>query len=239
VAAPFGETRRLPGLAISILSDDGARVWRVRLREGVRFADGSTFNAATVLANARRWRASEAAAALLPEFLVDAPRPGLVRFILSAPDPAFDRRIASPQLGIVSPRGLRRATATGEVPARASGTGTGPFEIREREGERLLLARNTEWWGSDLGLGPGLDQLEFVSVPDPAERLALLRDGRVKVASGLRGSGLQRARRDPLLQVISGDLAGVAAERSVRGLSEAEGPAPMLNDLWLTEIAPG
>ena len=239
VGAPFDEARLVPGLAISVLPTEGGRVWRVRLREGVRFQDGGSFDTRAVLANARRWQESSIARRLLGDFLVDAPKPGLVRFILPAPDPGFAERLGSARLGILSPRALRRVAILGSLPARATSTGTGPFEIRERGGGRLLLARNTEWWGTDRRLGPAIDQIEFRIVPGAAaERVAMLSDGTAQVASGIGPAHGAEIRSDPLLTVIPG-AGGLAAERSVRGISAADGRAPLLNELWRTAIAPG
>ena len=97
--------------------------------------------------------------------LVDAPRPDLVRFILPAADPHFDRVLASPRLGIVSPRAITQAAGAPLDPGRFPESGTGPFELRERSADRLLLARNTDWWGTERDLGPGIDQLELLVVP--------------------------------------------------------------------------
>lgn len=238
VGAPFDAGRRVPGLAVSILPSEGGRVWRVRLREGVRFQDGGAFDAAAVLANARRWQESPAARALLGEFEVDNPRPGLVRFALAAADPGFPERLAAPRLGVLSPRALRRVAVAGSLPALAAGTGTGPFEVRERGEGRLLLARNTEWWGADRGLGPGVDQIEFRAVAGgSAERARLLATGAVQVASAIAPAVRVEIRDDPLLTVIPAP-GGLAAERSVRGIPPGA-RAPALNQLWRTTIAPG
>ena len=239
VGAPFDETRRVPGLAVSILPSEGGRVWRVRLREGVRFQNGASFDSDAVLANARRWQESSVARALLGDFLIDAPKPGLVRFILPAPDDGFVERLASPRFGILSPRALRRIATAGSLPPTVTGTGTGPFEVRERGGGRLLLARHTGWWGADRRLGPAIDQLEFRIVPaDSAERAAMLEDGRVQAASGIGPAQRADIRDNPLLTVIPG-AGGLAVERSVRGISAGAGPAPPLNEVWRTTIAPG
>lgn len=230
--------RQVSGLALSALSSSDGRVWRLRLRPGVSFGDGAPFNAAAVLANVRRWQSSMTGRALIADALADAPRPDLVRFILPVADRHFDRLLAAPQLGIVSPRALA-AAAGGELDEAAmADSGTGPFELRERSPERLLLARNTEWWGADRALGPGIDQLEFNVVGDPEERLAELRDGTVQVASGLAPELLARARRDPLLTVVEQrGPAGLAVERSIRGIASGD-PAPPLNGVWRTAIAP-
>jgi peptide/nickel transport system substrate-binding protein len=235
---PFDEARRIPGLALSGRPSADPTVWRLRLRPGVRFQDGARFNASAVLANADRWLATPVGRGLLGDLLVDAPRPDLVRFILPSPDPHFDRRLASPRLGIVSPEAIAQAGDGPLDPGRYPDSGTGPFELRERSADRLLLARNTEWWGAERGLGPGIDQLELLAVPDPAERLAMLRDGSARVAY-LEPSQLEAARRDPLLTAIpERGRDGLGIERSVRGIPPRQ-PAPPLNGAWITGIDAG
>jgi ABC-type transport system substrate-binding protein len=213
-------------------------VWRALLRPGVRFQDGTPFNASAVLANADRWLAAPAGRRLLGELLVDAPRPDLVRFILPAPDPGFDLRLASPRLGIVSPRAIAEAAGGPLDFSRLPESGTGPFELRERSADRLLLAQNTSWWGADRELGPGVDQVELRAVPDPEDRLALLLDGTVRVAE-LEPSQLDAVRADPLLAVQrQGEGGTLGIERSVRGIPPGA-PAPSLNAVWLTGIDAG
>jgi ABC-type transport system substrate-binding protein len=206
----------------------------------VSFQDGTQFDAAAVLANAVRWTAQPSLSGLPPGLLADSPRPGLVRFILPAPDPAFDRRLASSRLGIVSPRALTAAGAgSGLAPvdlATAADAGTGPFELRERDSDRLLLARNTEWWGAERGLGPGVDQLEFSVVADRGQRYDRLSSGDDQAAEALGRRLLAEARRDPLLTVVSLRGAGpLAVERSVRGIPE-DVPAPPLSGVWRTGL---
>jgi ABC-type transport system substrate-binding protein len=210
-------------------------VWRLRLRPGIRFQDGTPFNASAVLANAERWRSTVAGRALLPQlFEVDAPRPDLVRFFLTGPDSRFDRRLGAPQLGIVSPRVLGSRRGEAEL-ATGVNTGTGAFELRERDRTRLLLARNTSWWGTGRDLGPALDQVEFRIVPDGAERVELLEAGDAQVASGLGALDLRKIAGDPLLTALPPADAGLALERSVRGIESARA-VPSLSGAWLTSI---
>ena len=235
VAGPFDDASRTPGLALSARPSRDRTIWRLRLRPGVRFQDGTPFNASAVLANAERWRSTVPGLSLLPQlFEVDAPRPDLVRFFLTGPDPRFDRRLGSPRLGIVSPRVL--GPRGGEA-ALASGvnTGTGAFELRERDRSRLLLARNTSWWGSGRDLGPALDQVEFQIVPDGADRVELLRAGDVQVASELSAPDLREVSGDPLLTALPARGGGIGLERSVRGIDSAR-VMPTLSGVWLTTI---
>ena len=53
---PYGEGNDRRGLALGWSPSGDFRVWSFQLRAGVRFQDGSPFNAGAVLANVSRWR---------------------------------------------------------------------------------------------------------------------------------------------------------------------------------------
>jgi peptide/nickel transport system substrate-binding protein len=237
LARPFDDPGRVRGLALSARPSDDATLWRLRIRRGVRFADGAPLDSRAVLDNADRWLAHPAGRRLLGDaFEVDAPRPGLVRFLLRARDRRFDERLASPRLGIVSPQALRSDPS---LPVRQPGGGTGAFELRERDPSRLLLARNTGWWGTAHGLGPALDQLHFVVVSDSEERFDLLADGEVQAAERLGPAMVRALRRDPLLSSLpSVGGTSLGLERSVRGVASGR-EIPSLQAAWLTTIGSG
>jgi ABC-type transport system substrate-binding protein len=240
LTGPYGDVRRLPGLAVASRPSPDQTIWHLRLRHGVRFQDGTLLNATAVLANAVRWRASPVGAALLPGLsAVDAPRPDLVRFILDHPDAAFPQRLASPRLGLVSPRALKRAGGPDEPLSRLARAGTGAFELRQRRPRRVVLARNTQWWGTERQLGPALDQVQFVTVPGGGGRAALLKSGGVQIADRLDPAELAAIDRDPLLTGIPGPGGlGLGLERSVRGIDSAT-QIPALSGVWLTRIGVG
>jgi peptide/nickel transport system substrate-binding protein len=241
LVGPFGDARRVDGLALRVRSSSDQTVWRLVLRQGVRFQDGARFNASAVLANVQRWRVTGIGQRLLPQqFEVDAPRPHLVRFILASPDSRLDRRLASPRLGIVSPRALGDDPgALGATPVRDDDAGTGPFDLRERGGGRLLLAHNTGWWGTQRGLGPALDRLEFLTVARASQRLRLLLGGGVQVAEGIGARGLRRLRTEPLLAALpQGDGRWRGVERSVRGIDSGR-RIPSIQRVWLTTLGRG
>jgi ABC-type transport system substrate-binding protein len=242
LSGPFGDPRRVDGLALAVAQTKDPTVWRLRLRTGVRFQDGTPFNAVAVLANVERWQALPERSGLPPaaEMVAFSPKPDEVRFKLDEPDPRFGRLLASPALGIVSPEALRRASRPRLGFPLAAAAGTGPFEARERGAGSLVMARNAGWWGSGrAALGPAIDQLEFVVARSEDERVELLGEAEVQVASGLGPRAARSIRRDPLLAVVSmaGGLA-IAAERSVRGIPPDE-PAPSLNGVWQTRIDAG
>jgi peptide/nickel transport system substrate-binding protein len=232
LAGPFGDVRRVPGLAVSASPSSDESIWRLRLRRGVRFQDGSPFNAAAVVANAERWRSTAEGRSLLPGLVAtDAPRPDLVRFVLDRPERDFDDDLAQARLGVVSPRALGRSQGL----RSELESGTGPYEIRELGPRGALVARNTEWWGArpDLELGPALDQVEFPAVAGARQRFGRLAEGEVQVADALGPDELRELRRDPLLTAVRGSP-GTGAERSVRGIEGSE--VPSLSGAWLTDI---
>jgi peptide/nickel transport system substrate-binding protein len=234
---PLGDGRRERGLARPWRPSRDREIWSFELRRRVRFQDGTPFNAAAVLVNAERWRESADGRALLPELsAADAPRPDLVRFILTRPVSNLAERLASPRLGIVSPSAVRRGGRGVGGLARMDRSGTGAFELRERERGTIVVARNVEWWGTRAGLGPALDQIEFRVSPSVRERVLQLRSGTVQVADSLPPSAGRRIRRDPLLTYVTGTGERVLGlERSVRGIDTASA-VDSLSQVWLTQV---
>ena len=231
---PYGQAGRERGLSRSWTVSEDSTVWSFRLRHGVRFQDGSPFNAAAVLANAERWSSEARGRALLPGLIgVDAPRPDLVRFVLARPSPGLPGRLASPQLGIVSPRVLA-ASAREERLNRAQGAGSGPFALLRRGEAAVRLTRNGEWWGTAEGLGPALDGVQFPIVSDQRQRAGLLRGGQAQAASRLDRAVARRLSRDPLLLAVrEADSRWLGMERSVRGLG---GRPSSFATVWLTSL---
>ena len=237
VAAPYGGRRQRLALATALRPSADGTVWTVALRRGVRFQDGTPFDAAAVIANSRRWSSSAVGARLLPGLVgVDSPRPGEVRFVLERPLRDLPRLLADPRLGIVSPEALQPQSGAGaRFRAGASATGTGPFLLAARREDLIELTRNPEWWGSPLGLGPALDAVDFRRLTTAVGREAALRDGEAQIAGPLPPSVLDSLDRDPLLRAVPGLAGGLGTEASVRGLDRALG-LPLLSGVWRTTL---
>lgn len=237
LTGPYWQAPPQPGLALNARPSPDRSTWTVTLRSGVRFQDGAPFNAAAVIANSRRWSSDPAGQRLLPHlFAVDAPRPDEVRFLLDKPIPDLPRRLASPRLGIVSPRALEPQSGQNArfVPGTAH-SGTGAFQAGASGPGRLELSRFAGWWGSAMGLGPALDGVTFVVAPQPGRRLRMLSDGTVQVADPLGRAGLRAAEADPLLTTVGGPSTGIGTEGSVRGIEPVR-LVPVLSGVWLTRL---
>jgi peptide/nickel transport system substrate-binding protein len=238
LSGPYDDRSRQPGLALALRPSGDRTLWRVQLRSGVRFHDGTPLNAQAVLANGRRWGSLAAGEELLPGlFAVDAPRPDEVRFQFSRPRPDLPELLASPRLGVVSPRALRpRSGESARFRSEAAGTGAGPFRLRARSQATLGIVRNATWWGTPLGLAAALDRVGFSAVAAADERLAQRVAGAVQATRPLDRDAGAVVAADPLLRSSGKDSAEIAHEASVRGLDQGSG-VPVLSRVWLTTIA--
>jgi len=168
------------------ISPDGL-VYTFHLREGVRFHDGTLFDAEAVKFNIERMTNPQAPqydpkAAHYSVFIwrhlraVEVVNPFTVRIYLSAPNSDFLRQLTEGGLGsagMLSPSSWKRF---GNQGINDNPTGTGPFRfIERREKGEVVLEKNYDYWGKL----PFLDKLIFKPIPEPATRVAALQMGEV------------------------------------------------------------
>lgn len=165
-----------------------------RLRPGVRFHDGSKFDARSVQYNFERvidprHDRHPPEAATSPMYSVirevevmdpDAAHPRVVRFTLERPHAPFLSQLAYVGGLVVSPAALQQLglEGFGEKPA-----GTGPFRFRswKRNGDgSITLTRNRDYWRDDV---PQLDTIVFRPLEDPVERVRALIGGEVDIVT--------------------------------------------------------
>jgi peptide/nickel transport system substrate-binding protein len=168
-----------PYLAESWEPSADAKVWTFRLREGVKFHDGSTFDAADVVYTYNRLldpkTASPAAAELdfLSDAKITAVDPVTVRFELTAPDTELPSRLASKFALIVADN------ATGQQLA-AQSNGTGPFKLEHfvPEAPHAVLNANADYWQQGKPKAPCL---ELSAITEPVSRAAAMLSGQADV----------------------------------------------------------
>jgi peptide/nickel transport system substrate-binding protein len=143
--------------------------WRLRIRRGVSFHDGVPVTPELVrdaLLHIKDAPSDEAA-----QFLGD------VREIAIAPDNSVDIVTAEPRAILVNLPGLyiaKRNSASDFPPL----VGTGPYRLTAwKPGERVVLER----WPGYRGPAPAFREVVFQPVPDGAERVARLADGRADI----------------------------------------------------------
>ncbi len=186
--AEIGPDGRLHGeLAESWEPRDGARLWAVTLRDGVRFHDGQEFGAEDALASLR-FHASRLAGLGIASMRKTGPRQILIA--LDAPDPGFPFLLADPALVM-----LPAADPEG---ALTSGTGTGLYRLDGPATPAGLRLRRVAAHYKD-GRAGWFEAVELLRIADPADRSAALLAGRVDAAASPDPARLRARPRGPVL----------------------------------------
>lgn len=207
VAADADGTIR-PALAIAWTVSDDGRTWTFRLREGVRFHDGTPFDAGAVRFNFLRQMAPAAAGPgtslpyLYGEFLeivdrVEALDARTVRVVLKHPYGPLLNTMANNYgpMAFVSPASYRQeGEAYGRHPV-----GTGPFKFeRWVEKQEITLVANRDYWAGP----PRLERVTFVIAPDAAERVRRLLDGGLHVITDFSPHDVERIVASPAVEFL-------------------------------------
>jgi peptide/nickel transport system substrate-binding protein len=207
----FGEqdTTINPGLAESWTVTDDGLTYEFKLRQGVKFHDGTDFNADAVVFNFDRWMNGDAdkfpyytmfggykadEGHVIQEITaVDA---NTVKFVLKRPQAPFLKNLAMSPFGIASPAAVEQF---GED-FRANPVGTGPFKFVEwKENETITLEKNADYWQEGL---PKLNRVIFKVIPENTARLNALTSGEIDVMDGLNNSDEATVVANENLQVI-------------------------------------
>ncbi|MDR4948085.1 ABC transporter substrate-binding protein [Neobacillus cucumis] len=176
-----------PALAESWeISPDGLE-YTFHLRKGVKFQDGTDFNAAAVEFNFRRvWDKSfkyydQRSASNLMNTVskiasINVVDDNTILFKMKEPFSPFLRMLAgSSSVPILSPAALKKY---GNDMYAEHPIGTGPFKFEERvKGQKIVLVRNDNYWGKK----PKLDRVIFQPIPDNTARVTALESGEVDV----------------------------------------------------------
>jgi len=207
----------LPGLAESWeISDDG-KVYTFKLRTGVKFHDGSDFNADDVKFSLDRARAENSTNAQKPLFAqidtVEAVDPATVKVTLKQPQGAFLYNMGWGDAVIV---GSESAETNKEKPV-----GTGPFKfVNWAKGSSITIEKNPDYWGEPAFL----DKAEFRVITDAAAAIPALLSGDVQAfANAPVGDALAQVESDPRFKVVIGATEGETI------LSMNNGKAPLDN----------
>ena len=168
----------IPYLAESFTDLGDGTLWEMKLREGVRFHDGTYLDADDVIATVGA-QLADPVIALAFRNAVDP-----AEFVRKIDDLTLELRVSRPrsrlpgifagQLGMVLPSEWLERAAT-DTTMNQMPVGTGPFMIESRvQDEKTVLVRNPDYWAADR-VEIYLDRIEIEPITDmaiAAERLA-------------------------------------------------------------------
>ncbi len=193
-----------PRLAKSWDTSSDGMTYTFHLQTGVKFQDGTDFNADAVCANFDRWynmpksaqsdaltyyynslfrgfaTGPNAKSALYDSCTANGEDTAVVK--LTEPFAGFISAMSLPAFSMQSPTALKKyqndgaQNPTTTAYSTAHPTGTGPFMLDKWErGKQVTLKRNPDYWGKKASL----QQVIFVAIPDPKARATALQNGEI------------------------------------------------------------
>jgi peptide/nickel transport system substrate-binding protein len=177
----MGSTVPVPALAEGCVPNADATVWDCKLREGVKFHDGTDFNADAVVFNYERWRFTTN-----PYHFASQ-----VFEYYEAMWGGFDDASI---ITAIKAAGESYGTPTGGC------VGTGPFIfVSWEEGNEIIVDANQSYWGG----APKIKQIVFRVIPDDSARFLALKAGDIHGLEQAVVEDLEAAEADPNLYILT------------------------------------
>jgi 4-phytase/acid phosphatase/peptide/nickel transport system substrate-binding protein len=201
-----------PKLALSWTHSDDFKTWTFKLRPGVKFQDGTPFNAEAVKANFDRQKdpASKCRCAFYIAFIHDVQAPDELTVIFNLNDPSVNLpaivTLQSSNFVMQSPT----AWKTKGDDYNRNPVGTGPYILKSwAAGDRMVLERNPDYWNEGH---PYLDRIVLKPLPDAQSRFASLQSGEADIVwdDEYDVDNIQKAQKDPKMTVHT--YAGAGAQ---------------------------
>jgi ABC-type transport system substrate-binding protein len=199
--------RIIPHLAEKLDTAPDATWFKVKLRSGVKFHDGTPLDAAAVVAHFKRMMDPKnhcrCIADLTPVDTVEATGPLEVTFKMKTPSAPFPAALADVAGMIVSPTAVKKYNND----LSTHPVGTGPFIFKEwQRGAQIVFQRNPNYWGKS----PNLDEVVLRPMPDEQARYASLQAGNLDVVMNANPRDVIDAQHSKKFTVIDpGSLATV------------------------------
>jgi peptide/nickel transport system substrate-binding protein len=214
------------------VSPDG-RIWNFHLRQGVKFHDGTDFNAAAVKFSFDRARTLNLGPAWMlgPIQQVNVLDDYTVQFVLAQPYPEFLQVLANIfGTGIVSPTAVQ-AHDTGDFAQTwlsENMVGTGPYRFVEWvKGQHIILERFDGYWRGWEGREKAPKRVIIRYILEPAVQRLLLEGGDADIAMDISVDDWEVLKANPKIKLIEepslhatylrfNTAAGPTADRRVR-----------------------
>jgi peptide/nickel transport system substrate-binding protein len=190
-----------PGLAESWTQPD-PKTLVFKLRRGVKFHDGTDFNAEAAKFNFERMKTEHKSvrkgevANIDTVEVVDS---HTLKVNLKKPDAALLATLTDRAGMMVSPRVVQERGA--ELGRNAKGAGTGPFEFVEWvRDSHLVIKRHDGYWNKQGG--PYLDRVRYRPIPDDVVKLQSLQSGEIDVMDYVQPRDVAAVKADKNVVVV-------------------------------------
>ncbi len=209
------EGRVIPDLAESWEVSPDYKDFTFHLRKGVKFHDGTSFNAQAVkFSYDRMLRVNRTTYGNYLKFAdknsCEVVDDSTLKIHLIKPYPIFLVDAVTAAYFIVSPDFIKKH-ATADDPEALKfmpdhACGTGPFKLVEyTQGERLVFEKNSEYWGGSKGgkTTPKVDKVIYRIVGDPSTATLMLEKGDADIAEKLTVEQFEKLKSASGLKVMS------------------------------------
>src|SRR3954468_4910876 len=204
-----------PKLALSWTHSEDYKTWMFKLRPGVKFHDGTPFNAQAFKENFDRQKdpANKCRCAFYIAYVNNLQAPDELTVVYNLNDPQVNQpalmTIQSSNNVVHSPT----AWKTKGDDYNRNPVGTGPYILKSwTAGDRMVLEKNPDYWNKGH---PYLDRIVLKPLPDAQSRFASLQSGEADLIwdDEADADNIQKAQKDPKLKVhtYAGSGAAVAA----------------------------
>jgi peptide/nickel transport system substrate-binding protein len=193
-----------PSLASSWEMSDDAMTWTFNLKEGVKFHDGSEFNADVAKWFIEEMRKSPSDYMVQSIKSVTVEGPYTITFHMEYPDPNLLFNLSSTYMTIPSKEAIEKY---GEDFGIKYSVGTGPFILDEWiMDDRVILKKNPDYkWGTELSENKGpakIDKLVIREMKEEATVFMELTSGGVDIAEGVPAIFLEKIKEDKNIGVV-------------------------------------
>ena len=196
------------------VSDDG-KSYTFKLRNDVKFHDGTPFNAEAVKYSFDRiidpkTQAKNAVALLKPYKSSEVIDEYTIKINLETPSTAFLSNLSQAMLGIVSPTAAKKyGDQFGKNPV-----GTGPYKfVSWTENADIVVEKNKDYhWGPsnvENKDAPYLDKITFKIIPEEATRIGSVQSGQVLAAETVPPQNILSLKNDPKTQLLQINTIGL------------------------------
>ena len=196
------DTQQLgPGLAIS-WKPTGDTTWEFKLREGVKWHDGSPFTADDVLFTFERAPNVESSPSSFGTYTKGKTLTKIDDFTIQItterPHPLMPNDVAT--VNIISKKHGQGAK-TGDYNSGKAAIGTGPYKFVEwMPGDRLIIEKNADYWGEKAKY----DRVVIKPIKSGPARVAALLAGDVDMIDLVPTADIERLKSEPKVVLSSG-----------------------------------